>query len=191
MALYQMLADAEEIPAEGIDFSGFIQNAGLYMEGVLDNQIEQYWYSYSSRNNWRIKAGTEYTDVYPGWSILTSGSVHAAFGINGIDGGGYVDEAGYAREGAIAADWSSNYTLKQTVTDLPNGTYTLGVRFGAGENNIAKQHVIANGDTLAVASGQDMTDNIWENIVVTDGVLDLTAVHTGCNAWSKARNLPL
>ena len=184
-ALYQMLADAEEIPAEGIDFSGFIRNAGLYMVGTLGNQIEDYYYAYAGRTSWRIKANNEYVDdVFPGWSVQTTGSVHAAYGPNGLDGGGYA-EPGYAKQGGIAADWSSSYTLKQTVTDLPNGTYTLGVKFGAGENNIAKQHVIANGDTLAVDKGQNAVDNTWENIVVTDGVLDLTAVHTGCNAWSR------
>ena len=184
-ALYQMLSEDIEIPEGGIDYTGFITNPGLYMVGTLDNQIEQYWYSYSSRNNWRVKAGNEYVDeVFPGWSIKSTGSVHAAYGINGIDGGGYA-APGYAKAGGIAADWSSSFTLKQTVTDLPNGVYTLSVNFGAGENNKEKQHVLANGDTLAVASDQGAVNNTWENIIVTDGVLDLTAVHTGCNAWSR------
>ena len=38
---------------------------------------------------------------------------------------------------------------------------------------------------MPVDKGQNAVDNTWENIVVTDGVLDLTAVHTGCNAWSR------
>ena len=71
------------------------------------------------------------------------------------------------------------------MTDLPNGVYTLSVNFGAGENNKEKQHVLANGDTLAVASDQGAVNNTWENIIVKDNVLDLTAVHTGCNAWSR------
>ncbi|MBP5646495.1 MAG: hypothetical protein J6X21_03735, partial [Bacteroidaceae bacterium] len=184
-ALYQMLSEDIEIPEGGIDYTGFITNPGLYMVGTLDNQIEQYWYSYSSRNNWRVKAGNEYVDeVFPGWSIKSTGSVHAAYGINGIDGGGYA-APGYAKAGGIAADWSSSFTLKQTVTDLPNGVYTLSVNFGAGENNKEKQHVLANGDTLAVASDQGAVNNTWENIIVKDNVLDLTAVHTGCNAWSR------
>ena len=184
-AIYKMLADAEDIPEGGIDYSGFIQNAGLYMVGTLDDQIERYYYSYASRYSWRIKTDKEYVeDVFPGWSVKTTGSVHAAVGPNGIDGGGYA-EPGYAKEGGIAADWSSSYTLKQTVIDLPNGVYTLGVKFGAGEDNITKQHVVANGDTLSVDKGQNAVDNTWENIVVTDNKLDLTAVHTGCNAWSR------
>ena len=191
-ALYQQLAaDELEIPAEGIDYSGFITNATLYMVGTLGNQIQDYWYSYSGRTNWRIVAGNEYVDeVFPGWSILTSGSVHAAYGINGIDGGGYA-EPGYAKAGGIAADWSSSYTLKQTVIDLPNGVYTLGVNFGAGENNATRQYVIANNDTLAVSSDQGAVANTWENIVVTDNKLDLTAFHTGCNAWSRLDNWSL
>ena len=155
------------------------------MVGTLDNQIERYYYSYASRYSWRIIANNEFVDeVFPGWSVQTTGSVHAAVGPNGIDGGGYA-EPGYAKEGGIAADWSSSYTLKQTVIDLPNGVYTLGVKFGAGEDNITKQHVVANGDTLSVDKGQNAVDNTWENIVVTDNKLDLTAVHTGCNAWSR------
>ncbi|MBR5930074.1 MAG: hypothetical protein IKZ93_08840, partial [Prevotella sp.] len=181
-ALYTKLAADEDV--EGADFTGFIQNAGLYMIGNLDNQIESYYYAYAGRTNWRIKTDKDYDDVYPGWNIKTTGSVHAAYGINGLDGGGYA-EPGFAKEGGIAADWSSSFTLKQTVTDLPNGVYTLGVKYGAGEDNKEKQHVVANGDTLAVASGQSATDNTWENIIVKDNTLDLTAVHTGCSAWSR------
>ncbi|MBP5647101.1 MAG: hypothetical protein J6X21_06855, partial [Bacteroidaceae bacterium] len=185
-ALYQKLAaDELEIPAEGIDYTGFIRNAGLYMVGTLGNQIEDYYYAYAGRTSWRIIAGTEFVDdVFPGWSVQTTGSVHAAVGPNGIDGGSYA-EPGYAKAGGIAADWSSSYTLKQTVIDLPNGVYTLGVKFGAGEENKEKQHVIANGDTLIADKGQNAVDNFWENIVVTDNKLDLTALHTGCNAWSR------
>ena len=191
-ALYQKLAaDELEIPAEGIDYTGFIRNAGLYMVGTLGNQIEDYWYAYASRTSWRIKTDKEYDDVFPGWSVKTTGSVHAAYGPNGLDGGGYVDEPGYAREGGLAADWTSSYTLKQTVVDLPNGTYTLSLNFGGGENNKNNQHVLANGDTLAVSNSQNAELNTWENIVVTDNKLDLSAVHTGCNAWSRLDNWSL
>ena len=184
-ALYQMLSEDIEIPEGGIDYTGFITNPGLYMVGTLGDQIEDYYYAYAGRTNWRVKAGNEYVDeVFPGWSIKSTGSVHVAVGINGNDGGGYA-APGYAKAGGIAADWSSSFTLKQTVTDLPNGVYTLSVNFGAGENNKEKQHVLANGDTLAVASDQGAVNNTWENIIVKDNVLDLTAVHTGCNAWSR------
>lgn len=99
--------------------------------------------------------------------------------------GGYYVEPGFAIDGAVWADWTSQFTLTQTATDLPNGVYTLVANFGGGEDNIANQYVTANGDTVAAGSAQDPNPVYLEGIKVTENKMDIKANHQGCNAWAR------
>lgn len=193
-ALYGKLANG---PIDTLDVTGFITNPTLYFTGVLGKEIKQEWYQYASCNRYVLNNGVEFTTVFPGWTIISStGSVACGYGDTrepadaDPDHGGYVEE-GFASEGHIGADWSSNFNLKQTATELPNGVFTLTVNFGGGESNKANQYLTANGDTVAADGGQYETLVALEGVKVTDQTMAIEMNHKGCNAWSRADNFGL
>lgn len=190
LKLYATKAIYEKIAADGaidtLDATGFLTNAKLYATGQLGKEIVEEFYQYSQYNRYHIVTGKEFTTVLPGWTISSSaGSVMCGTHPDRGYEGGYYVEPGFAIDGAVWADWTSQFTLTQTATNLPNGVYTLAANFGGGEDNIANQYVTANGDSVAAATGQNPDPVYLEGIKVTENKMDIKANHQGCNAWAR------
>lgn len=198
-ALYTQIAGGTlALDSVGIDLTGFIANPALYTTALLDKEVEYYYYQWGDpHDKWRVKyTSDEGTNtVFPGWNLVNKGgNLHVASGPWGggnADQGYYAKAEGYAVAGHLAADWSTDFKLSQTVENLPAGIYTLGVEFGGGENNIARQNLIANNDTVAADAGQYQAAIAVDSVVIADGALNIEANHGSGNYWSRLDNFSL
>lgn len=195
--LYEMIA-ANELPAD-LDLSGFITNPGLYCQAVVDVDVEYYSYQWGEpKDRWRMKKGT-YTNVYPGWSLkVDGGNVHV-----GNEGRNWTN-ASPIFDGYVAADWTSAFSLSQTVEELPLGIYSIGVgyntdkdgnkfmvstKYSAESDSIIADTVIVktgNGDYTAVA-------NIFTNndIPVITGAVTMGVNQASVQSWARVDNFTL
>ncbi|MBO4499600.1 MAG: hypothetical protein J5732_05030 [Bacteroidaceae bacterium] len=184
-----------------VDVTGFITNPTLYTTALLDKDVQYYYYNWGDpHDKWRVIYTTDdgTNSIFPGWNLVNkSGNLHVA---NGPWGGGngdqgyYAKAEGFAVAGHLAADWSTDFRLTQTVEDLPAGIYSLGVNYGGGENNKAKQCLIADNfvkaDSVAADPGQYQAPISVDSVVIGSS-MKITAVHTGGNFWSRLDNFSL
>ena len=195
--LYQMIAEGEDIPAD-LDLSGFITNPGLYCTATIDEHMSQYTYTYSDpdEERWKVKKGT-YTNVYPGWSFVSDGAnVHV-----GNEARYWID-ASPVFDGYVAADWSSSFSMSQTVNELPLGLYSIGVAYSNAKANAGcNLMVFTDGedttyiDTVLMSTGgQDYLDTpntITEDMAVSTGTVKINLNHASINGWARVDNFAL
>lgn len=195
--LYQMIAEGEDIPAD-LDLSGFITNPGLYCTATIAEHMSQYTYTYVTPNQqrWKVKKGT-YTNVYPGWSFVSGGAnVHVG------DEARYWIDASPVFDGWVSADWSSSFSMSQTVNELPLGIYSIGVAYSNAKANAGcNLMVFTDGedttyiDTVLMSTGgQDYLDTpntITEDMAVSTGTVQINLNHASINGWARVDNFAL
>jgi hypothetical protein len=136
----------------------------------------------------------EYSDLYPGWTVKAFNEGNAM--VTG-DGDGYTAYKNGIPvfDGSIGMDWNGKAEMYTTLTDLPVGTYTLGVELlqftaNEGEGKIATLDITTPDSTYsgkAVTSGAQTLS--VDSIAVADGdALDIKFMLRSQNGWSRADN---
>ena len=219
-AIYNRAAAGNKYP---VDMTGFIKNYYLYATPILnvtgsvtkDNgsnalrnaqivtpgaQVQHIEHRWNTNQVWGVILDKEFDNLYPGWNFTA---------INNPSGNSYVtpDDEGYPTftgedeakymvfDGQLAMDWNSKAELKQTVTGLPIGMYSLGINLNAN-GNPASTTLEANADgksykaTASDGAGVFSVDSIK---VGEDGekVMSIDFVLASGNNWSKADNFTL
>lgn len=163
--IYQQLARGSDV--NGINVSGFIRNPHFYTGGVLGKDIERYDAQYhreTTEEAYRIVQLQEWDNVFPGWTIYTDHSsswswswyTTSAFGVwNGnCDDewseirGTYVEEEGQFAAGALGCDWSTSFNIRQDITGLPAGQYTLVMPFSSTAQISLNDYIFAGDDEI-------------------------------------------
>lgn len=86
-------------------------------------------------------------------------------------------------------DWSGKAEIKSTVTDLPNGYYSLGVELKEHTGNGTSLTAKADGNTYEVKPAKGNTDGaIADSFLVANGNIDIDLILTSDNGWSQADN---
>ena len=226
LALYEKLADDANIyTKDSLDLTPFIKNYHLYQtpkvveRGNLkansgdahkadpdgaNMQHVQHQYNGGSLNGqmpiWIIIQTVEYTDVYPGWTVLASTEGNQM--VTGDKSyNAYV--VGYpVFDAEIGMDWNTKSELWQTVDDLPAGMYSIGVELP--EHKFRKEATgwgahPATPTLLDVNAG----DSAYQAQANTDGVqtlkidsimvggndsVDIKLTLWSGNGWSRADN---
>ena len=226
LALYEKLADDANIyTKDSLDLTPFIKNYHLYQtpkvveRGNLkanasdahkadpdgaNMQHVQHQYNSGSLNGqmpiWIIIQTIEYTDVYPGWTVLASTE-----GNQMVTGdktyNAYV--TGYpVFDAEIGMDWNTKSELWQTVDDLPAGMYTIGVELPEHKYRAATTGWGAHGANPTILN-VTAADSTFEALAETDGVqtlkidsimvggadsVDIKLTLWSGNGWSRADN---
>jgi len=107
--LFTSTIDEEDnVITDGPNMTVFIKNPNLYTVGV----------DQSNRNS--VKNNPEVSTA-PGWTIECEGG----YDVSWSTGWGNYDGTLTIPVDATLTNWGCGYTIKQTITDLPDGTYTL------------------------------------------------------------------
>jgi hypothetical protein len=216
IALYD-LADLNDPKADSVDVTPFIKNYHLYTTPKIvertDKQVpggngdadpdganmqhSQHAYNSGDLNGkmpiWVMITGRDYTDLYPGWAVQSfatgNSMVTADKSYNSYKNGlGIFD-------GEIGMDWNSRAEMKQDLTDLPVGVFTLGVELteftpNAGDGKIARLTV----KTLDKSYVGEATEKGAQKLAV-DSIMvaenDSVNIHfmlRSQNGWSRADN---
>ncbi|MBR4842745.1 MAG: hypothetical protein IK006_06615 [Bacteroidaceae bacterium] len=172
-----------------LNLTPFITNYNLYCTAQNGVEVEQYNYSYNGTTRWRLVSST-FTTVYPGWTVTgLGGNVHVM-----SESQNWNDKADIV-DGFIAFDWSSKVELEQTVRNLPEGIYSIGV----GLNNQVSTTILVGTvgdvtDTVKVASTNQNYPSVANvfanNLDVTDSI-NAKVVVAGGNGWGRIDNWEL
>lgn len=217
-AIYNRVNDGNNRP---LDLSAFIKNYYLYatpiineVEKVKDNgnnikefknniatpgaQIQQIEHRWNTNNVWLIILDQEFDNLYPGWTITSDGSISGNRYVTPDDEGNPTfatgDESKYlAFDGQLAMDWNSKAEMKQVVTGLPIGTYSLGINLkNNGNPGSTSLTAIVGEDTYKgtnpSGTGVFSVDSI---LVGAEGVMAIDFILASGNNWSKADNFSL
>lgn len=223
--LYQLIA-ADELDDE-VDVTPFIKNYNLYVTpkivertdikanaggarvadtlGAQIQHVQHQWNSGSLNGQmpiWIMIQTVWYDDLYPGWSAWA-----------GTDGNAMVtpDNSSYSRlenhlacfDGQIGMDWNGKAEIKEVLTGLPAGYYSLGVGFyqQTGSNTQLKAmtwKTLAGGkDTLitmeSAKAGSGAKSLALDSIAFNTGKDSLTIdlIVTSGNGWTEADNFTL
>ncbi len=217
-AIYNRVNDGNNRP---LDLSAFIKNYYLYATPILnevssvtkDNgntlknativtpgaQIQHIEHRWNTNQVWGVILDVEFDNLYPGWSFTANN--------NGGSGNRYVtpDDEGYptftgedetkylAFDGQLAMDWNSKAEMKQVVTGLPIGTYSLGINLkNNGNPGSTSLTAIVGEDTYKgtnpSGTGVFSVDSI---LVGAEGVMAIDFILASGNNWSKADNFSL
>lgn len=148
-AIYSNLAAGKDI--KNVDVTGFIVNPNLYMCGVLDDSenkddpTREIFYESTNSSSVpkanKIKKEMDCVTVYPGWVIKVI-KMDSKYGVRptGKDGGTN-HKAGEVMPGEIYCDWATSFTMTQTITDLPAGSYTLTCNAAVDEPDFTSSHL--------------------------------------------------
>lgn len=217
-AIYNRVNDGNNKP---LDLSAFIKNYYLYatpiineVEKVKDNgnnikefknniatpgaQIQQIEHRWNTNNVWLIILDQEFDNLYPGWTITSDGSISGNRYVTPDDEGNPIfatgDESKYlAFDGQLAMDWNSKAEMKQVVTGLPIGTYSLGINLkNNGNPGSTSLTAIVGEDTYKgtnpSGTGVFSVDSI---LVGAEGVMAIDFILASGNNWSKADDFSL
>ena len=190
-AIYDKIASTGEI--DTLDLTGFIRNSILYSTARLDVEVEKYWYDYASKDKWRLKLNSDFTNVFPGWTVrATSGNLHVGNG----DTGTYATDEKPAFSAHLAFDWSTGVSMTQEVTGLPAGVYTIGIGYNCGVKNAgnyfyADNDTARHGDSYVTSQALPAAPNLFiENAELADTVL-LGFKQINVNSWAYVDNFSL
>ena len=210
-ALYTKLASVSkegEADVE-IDASGFITNPYFYASGRLDVEVQKYTAQYhGNKTSYRLIADKEFDTAYPGWTVKNSISQGWGgpnpFGLWLTKGdydwdnepgsrGGYVLNEGDVMPGSFACDWGITFDLKQTVTELPAGTYTLIAPVHFSDASQSNELLIANSDTTnTTASDYAKADTISVTTTLAEeGNIEINFHHNQSNTGLLMYNMIL
>lgn len=173
-----------------INVTGLIDNFSLYCTATINEEVEHYTYNYNGTfDRWRIKSGKSYETVYPYWTVSGSGNCHVT-----NETTIWTNKAEVS-DGWIAFDWSSTFDLAQTITDLPQGIYSIGVGYNS---QLTTGMLLAdNGekvDTVMVPktnSDYPTMPNVFADGVVVNGDLTIRATAASGNGWGRVDNWAL
>lgn len=175
---------------DSVNVTGLIDNFSLYCTAQAGVEAEHYTYSYSAPNDrWRLKAGKAYETVYPYWTVSGTGNVHVTNELTNWTSKAEVSD------GWIAFDWSSSFILEQTIEQLPQGVYTIGV--GYNSQLATGLLMVDNGekiDTVSVpktSSAYPTEANVFATGVVVNGPVKVTATAASGNGWGRLDNWAL
>ena len=217
-AIYNRVNDGNNRP---LDLSAFIKNYYLYATPILNEissvtkddgntlknakivtpgaQIQHIEHRWNTNQVWGVILDVEFDNLYPGWSFTANN--------NGGSGNRYVtpDDEGYptftgedetkylAFDGQLAMDWNSKAEMKQVVTGLPIGTYSLGINLkNNGNPGSTSLTAIVGEDTYKgtnpSGTGVFSVDSI---LVGAEGVMAIDFILASGNNWSKADDFSL
>ncbi|MCQ2064863.1 MAG: hypothetical protein MJY66_03280 [Bacteroidaceae bacterium] len=158
--IYSLIAAGELDPAgENIELYPFITNYALY-NVMAKEDMEYYFYSYSSVWRYRLKTNITFTDnVFPGWTVSgVFGSAHV-----GNEGRNWDTEAPVFDAG-LSCDWTSGAVISGTISGLPVGVYSLGANVQHGVDNCTFQVTVPEGMdstmTMAKSTGVLTMDEV-------------------------------
>ena len=130
---------------------------------------------------WVLMLNQEFTDVYPGWTVEsfpTGGHsmVTPDEGYNNLKKYNKADtlvNVGTVLDGKLAMDWNSKAELKQSISGLPAGIYTLGANIGGSGINSANLTIVSDVQTYT----KDIkTDKKSDNFMVLEQAIDIDYV---------------
>lgn len=215
-AIYNRAAAGNPWP---VDLTGFIKNYYLYVTPILNEvssvtkddgntlknatintpgaQIQHIEHRWNTNQVWGVILDKEFINLYPGWTFKADD--------NGGSGNRYVtpDEDNYghfvdedktnymAFDGQVAMDWNSKAELKQIVTGLPIGTYTLSVNIkDNGNGSSTSLEAAAEGKSIKKnPSGNGLLS--IDGIDVLRGYMSIDFILASGNNWSKADDFTL
>lgn len=222
-ALYNKIANNDSIGV--VDLTPFIKNYHLYATingSIVDNSSKELPNSRNDaeckgENNpgsqimkighqwgkdaldkkiWVLLYGTDYNDVYPGWTVKSF-----------ITGRGHSmvtpDNADYSNlskgipvfDGALTLDWNSQAQLSTSIEDLPVGVYNLSVPFGsldAASDVVTTFKATTTADEYSTQITADGTKSAsLDSIKVTDGKMDIFLELQSNDGSSSADNFSL
>ncbi len=190
-AIYDKIVSSGEI--DTLDLTGFISNSILYSTARLDVEIEKFWYSYSSKDKWRVKVNKDFTTVFPGWTLrATSGNLHVGNG----DTGTFATDEKPVFDAHLAFDWSTGVSMTQELVGLPAGIYTLGMGYNAGlknDNNYfyAGTDTARHGESYITTQSHPAVPNLFiEDVELVDTVL-IGFRQVNINSWAYVDNFSL
>ena len=126
---------------------------------------------------WVMILNQEYTDLYPGWtaeSFVTSNHsmVTPDEGYGNLSKDTLVNQ-GLVLDGKLAMDWNSKAELKQSISGLPAGVYSLGATIGGSGVNSANLTVVSDVQTYT----KDIkSDGKMDDILVLEQAIDIDYV---------------
>ena len=130
---------------------------------------------------WVLMLNQEFTDVYPGWTVEsfpTGGHsmVTPDEGYNNLKKYNKADtlvNVGTVLDGKLAMDWNSKAELKQSISGLPAGIYTLGANIGGSGINSANLTIVSDVQTYT----KDIkTDKKSDEFMVLEQSIDIDYV---------------
>jgi hypothetical protein len=176
------------------DDGNTLKNAKIVTPGAQIQHIEHRW---NTNQVWGVILDKEFENLYPGWNFSASNNNGSGNRYVTPDDEGYPtftgeDESKYmAFDGQLAMDWNSKAELKQTVTGLPVGTYSLGIDIKANGNG-------GSSSLTAVADGKSYKENPSSEgvlsvagITIEEGLMSIDFILASGNNWSKADNFSL
>lgn len=217
-AIYNRVNDGNNKP---LDLSAFIKNYYLYATPIINNvekvkdngnninefknniatpgaQIQQIEHRWNTNNVWLIILDQEFDNLYPGWTITSDGSISGNRYVTPDDEGNPTfatgDESKYmVFDGQLAMDWNSKAEMKQVVTGLPIGTYSLGINL---KNNGKPASTSLNaivGDVTYEGKNPEGTGvfSVDSILVGAEGVMAIDFILASGDNWSKADNFSL
>ncbi len=218
-AIYNRVNDGNNKP---LDLSAFIKNYYLYatpiineVEKVKDNgnnikefknniatpgaQIQHIEHRWNTNNVWLVILDQEFDNLYPGWTITSDGSNSGGNRyVTPDDEGNPIlatgDESKYlAFDGQLAMDWNSKAEMKQVVTGLPIGTYSLGINLkNNGNPGSTSLTAIVGEDTYKGTNPEGTGVFSVDSILVgAEGVMAIDFILASGDNWSKADNFSL
>lgn len=140
---------------------------------------------------WIMITENDYSTLYPGWTVRATASGNHMITPDGLDGHNYnhLRAGENVFDGQLAMDWSGKAEIKSTVTDLPNGYYSLGVELKEHTGNGTSLTAKADGNTYEVKPAKGNTDGaIADSFLVANGNIDIDLILTSDNGWSQADN---
>lgn len=149
------------------------------MQGVAQIQKigHQWGQDALGKKCWVMILNQEYTDLYPGWtaeSFVTSNHsmVTPDEGYGNLSKDTLVNQ-GLVLDGKLAMDWNSKAELKQSISGLPAGVYSLGATIGGSGVNSANLTVVSDVQTYT----KDIkSDGKMDDILVLEQAIDIDYV---------------
>lgn len=126
---------------------------------------------------WVMILNQEYTDLFPGWSAESFVTGNHSM-VTPDEGYGNLSKDTLANQGMVlngklAMDWNSKAELKQSISGLPAGIYTLGANIGGSGINSANLTITSDVQTYTKDIKTDMKS---DNFMVLEQAIDIDYV---------------
>lgn len=188
-----ILNEVEKVKDDGNNIKGFKNN--IATPGAQIQHIEHRW---NTNNVWLIILDQEFDNLYPGWTITSDGSGSGNRYVTPDDEGNPTfatgDESKYlAFDGQLAMDWNSKAEMKQVVTGLPIGTYSLGINLKNNGKPGSTSLTAIVGDKNYKGENPSGTGvfSVDSILVGAEGVMAIDFILASGDNWSKADNFSL